>query len=95
MDNLYCNGNESALHHCQFDGWKVHDCTTNEVAGVICQTGQPNEIRGGSNSIGRTAAVTLNHDSDDDSDIIHIVPARRIPVTNVKIRVSVVIVLNF
>ncbi|CAK9254337.1 unnamed protein product, partial [Sphagnum jensenii] len=38
MDNIYCNGNEQSLDRCQFDGWKLHDCTTNEAAGVICKT---------------------------------------------------------
>lgn len=38
MDNVYCNGEEEALALCQFDGWKLHDCTTNEAAGVVCKT---------------------------------------------------------
>lgn len=38
MDNLYCNGNETRIDQCQFDGWKIHDCVTNEAAGVICKT---------------------------------------------------------
>lgn len=37
MDNLYCKGNEHELHHCPFDGWKIHDCEPNEVAGVVCK----------------------------------------------------------
>lgn len=37
MDNLYCKGNEHELHHCPFDGWKIHDCEANEVAGVVCK----------------------------------------------------------
>lgn len=37
MDNLYCKGNEHELHHCPFDGWRVHDCEANEVAGVVCK----------------------------------------------------------
>ena len=38
MDNVYCSGEEQALAECQFDGWKLHDCTTNEAAGVVCKT---------------------------------------------------------
>ena len=38
MDNVYCSGEEQALADCQFDGWKLHDCTTNEAAGVLCKT---------------------------------------------------------
>lgn len=37
MDNLYCSGNETALNQCRFDGWKIHDCTSQEAAGVICR----------------------------------------------------------
>lgn len=40
MDNLYCNGNETRLDKCQFDGWKTHDCVSNEAAGVICKPNQ-------------------------------------------------------
>ena len=36
MDNLYCRGTEHELRHCPFDGWAVHDCEANEVAGVVC-----------------------------------------------------------
>ena len=38
MDNVYCSGEEQALADCQFDGWKLHDCTTSEAAGVVCKT---------------------------------------------------------
>lgn len=38
MDNLYCYGNERSLSECRFDGWKVHDCTSQEAAGVICRS---------------------------------------------------------
>ncbi|RWS09612.1 Lysyl oxidase-like protein, partial [Dinothrombium tinctorium] len=36
MDNVYCNGNETHLHHCPFDGWRMHDCNADEAAGVVC-----------------------------------------------------------
>ncbi|XP_054169021.1 lysyl oxidase homolog 3-like [Oppia nitens] len=38
MDNVYCSSTERTLSDCQFDGWKIHDCTTNEAAGVVCKT---------------------------------------------------------
>lgn len=38
MDNLYCYGTEKNLTECRHDGWGVHDCETNEPAGVVCQS---------------------------------------------------------
>lgn len=32
-----CDGKESTIVSCRFDGWKIHDCNTNEAAGVICR----------------------------------------------------------
>ena len=49
MDNLYCNGNETSLTQCPFDGWNVHDCTSNEVAGVICETKQSQNVYSNNN----------------------------------------------
>lgn len=37
MDNVICNGTESSLSNCLFDGWNNHDCDRNEAAGVICR----------------------------------------------------------
>lgn len=37
MDNMYCSGNETSLNQCRFDGWKIHDCTSQEAAGVVCR----------------------------------------------------------
>lgn len=37
MDNVICNGTESSLLNCLFDGWQIHDCDRNEAAGVICR----------------------------------------------------------
>lgn len=36
MDNLFCDGTESKLKNCRFDGWGSHDCNTSEAAGIIC-----------------------------------------------------------
>ncbi|CAE7405136.1 UVR8 [Symbiodinium sp. CCMP2592] len=35
-DNIICQGIESGLHECRFRGWRVHDCTPKEAAGVQC-----------------------------------------------------------
>ncbi|XP_074597617.1 lysyl oxidase homolog 3-like [Brevipalpus obovatus] len=37
MDNIFCAGDEIKLSDCQFDGWKKHDCSSMEAAGVICK----------------------------------------------------------
>ncbi|XP_027195875.2 lysyl oxidase homolog 2-like [Dermatophagoides pteronyssinus] len=37
MDNVWCNGKETKLSSCRFDGWNIHDCESNESAGVICR----------------------------------------------------------
>lgn len=36
MDNVYCDGSETELAKCRFDGWGISDCGSNEAAGVIC-----------------------------------------------------------
>lgn len=36
MDNIYCDGTETELAQCRFDGWGVSDCGSNEAAGVVC-----------------------------------------------------------
>lgn len=36
MDNLFCEGHESELTNCHFDGWGINDCEASEAAGVIC-----------------------------------------------------------
>ncbi|XP_014665562.1 PREDICTED: neurotrypsin-like [Priapulus caudatus] len=38
MDNVHCRGTESSLVECPHNGWRLHDCRVNEVAGVICRT---------------------------------------------------------
>lgn len=41
MDNLYCDGTESGLNLCRFDGWGTSDCTPEEAAGVTCKDPKP------------------------------------------------------
>lgn len=36
MDNLYCEGRESEITQCRFDGWGQSDCDDGEAAGVVC-----------------------------------------------------------
>lgn len=40
MDNLYCNGTETELEACRFDGWGRNDCAPTEAAGVECENVQ-------------------------------------------------------
>ncbi|XP_045490332.1 lysyl oxidase homolog 2B [Pieris rapae] len=36
MDDVVCEGTETALNHCIFSGWGSSDCDISEAAGVIC-----------------------------------------------------------
>lgn len=40
MDNVRCSGDESALDLCDFPGWRRHDCSHSEDAGVVCSNGK-------------------------------------------------------
>lgn len=37
MDNIHCDGNETEIKHCRFDGWGKNDCESSEAAGVVCK----------------------------------------------------------
>ncbi|CAG0916011.1 unnamed protein product [Notodromas monacha] len=37
MDNLECDGTETTLAECRFNGWGLSNCGPQEAAGVICE----------------------------------------------------------
>ena len=37
MDNVTCNGSETALDKCPFNGWDINNCVHINDAGVVCQ----------------------------------------------------------
>lgn len=37
MDDMHCNGNETEIKNCRFDGWGKNDCEASEAAGVVCK----------------------------------------------------------
>lgn len=37
LDELHCNGNETSLKDCEFNGWDVRDCGVEETVGVVCK----------------------------------------------------------
>ena len=36
MDHVHCNGNETSIEDCAFDGWGNHTCTHNEAVRLRC-----------------------------------------------------------
>lgn len=52
MDNIHCDGNETEIKHCRFDGWGKNDCEASEAAGVVCKESDDdgNDGSGGSKS---------------------------------------------
>jgi len=43
MDEVLCDGNETNLGHCNFDGWGRHNCDHSEDAGVRCFPADPQD----------------------------------------------------
>lgn len=37
MDDIHCDGNETEIKHCRFDGWGKNDCDASEAAGIVCK----------------------------------------------------------
>merc|ERR1712080_33416 len=44
MDELKCNGNESSIFDCDYEGWGKHDCSHYENAGVECNNNGTEKI---------------------------------------------------
>lgn len=40
LDEVMCTGYDSSLIECSNDGLFVHDCSRDEIAGVVCSTGE-------------------------------------------------------
>ena len=60
MDNLYCNGSETKISECQFDGWKIHDCSRHEAAGVICRHAR--QTTNSENSVNDITVISSMHE---------------------------------
>lgn len=40
MDNVHCEGTESHILDCEYNGWGIHNCAHWEDAGVVCYNSQ-------------------------------------------------------
>lgn len=37
LDELRCSGNETSLQECEFSGWDVRDCNSEQTVGLLCK----------------------------------------------------------
>ncbi len=63
LDNLRCNGSESALHICPNDGISQHNCGHSEDAAVICP-GRGSTLQFHSTNYMCTSSFSVLHSAD-------------------------------
>lgn len=65
MDNMHCDGNETEIRNCRFDGWGKNDCEASEAAGVVCKrpiSVESNELSGQSHKKARKHLLSKKYD---------------------------------